>query len=256
MHVLLDHLTAFLVGSVLLVALVYLQQRGQQGAVEATLRYQNQTAAARFLDAVERDVENIRTVSQMGAAFGGPGVSDSLAFSVRQGTGADGRVYTSQFAFPTLANPPEDRGAPTDPAGEVAIVVYHVTPTGRSVDVNGTDRPTYRARRYVYRRGDAAPAEDGGSGDLVDFDVRLYQAGVPDTVNTDVAATPSRVHVAAVAATALPANRASDQAAASPSAVTRHARTVYVAIAAAGESAQDPAVDRSRPGGIPALPGD
>ena len=256
MSVVLDHLTAFLVGSVLLVALVALQQRGQQGAVEATLRYRNHTAAAGFLDAVERDVENIRTMSQMGAAFGGDGVTDSLAFSVQQGLGTDGRLYTSQFAFPTLAAPPEDRGAPTDPRGEVAIVVYHVTPTGHSIDVDGTDRPTYRARRYVYRRGDAAPAESGGSADLVDFDVTLFRAGVPDTVNTDVAEIPSRVHVAVVAATALPARRAGDQAATTTAAVTRHARTVYVANAAAGGSAQDPDVDDSLPGGIPALPGD
>ena len=260
MTFLLDHLTAVLVGGTLLVALLVVQQRGQQGATEAVLRYQNQTLASHFLDTVQRDVENIRPREEAEAAFDG-----SYRFSVRRSADDE---YTSQLVFPTLVpRPSADPSAP--PEYEVGYVVYHATPTGRSVSVDGTPRPTVRVQRYVFRRGDAAPTPDGGSGDLVDFDValsrRVYDPATrryatdEETDDATVDETPSQVRVAAVAAAPLPELRAHDQSGATPSAASRHARTVRVANAEAGGGAShgSPSVDTSTSGSIPSpLPGD
>ena len=70
MTVLLDNLTAILVGSTLLVAMLVVQQRGQQSAIDATARYQSETLTSQFISILERDVENIRTMEEMEAAFG------------------------------------------------------------------------------------------------------------------------------------------------------------------------------------------
>ena len=253
MTFLLDHLTAVLVGGTLLVALLVVQQRGQQGAAEAALRYQNQTLASSFLDTVERDVEDIRSEAEAKRAFDG-----STRFSVRQETGPDGTVYTSQFAFPTLAR---DESEEPD---TVIVVVYEVEPTGRTVLVDDVERPTYRAQRYEYRRGQPAAVAVGGSGDLLDFDVTLRRRvrkspgpGFEDSEVTDddtVDGTPTRVHVALVAAAPLPEQRAHDQSGATLTAASRHARTVRVANARAGGGT--PPTGGGSSSGIPPLPGD
>lgn len=249
MTFILDHLGAVLVGSTLLVALVVVQQRGQQSAADATLRYQSQTLASEFLNTVERDVENIRTMREMEAAFEGHATLPARRFSVRQATAADGTVYTSQLAFPTLADP---KGGPD---GEVIIVAYHVTPTGGEVDVDGVARPTFRARRYVYHRGDTAPSTEGGSADLTAFDVVVVSTrGVEEVDNPDIAETPARVRIAMEAASMTPGRRTHDQTLRSPSTAVRHGRTVSVASARAEGGTPD--VDATEPGGIPALPGD
>ena len=249
MTFILDHLTAVLIGGTLLVALIVVQQRGQQAAVETTLRYQSETLASTFLDTVERDIENTRTMGEMEAAFEGDPSRPARRFSVRRATAPDGTEYTSQFAFPTLADPANG------PESEVVIVTYHVTPTGATVDVDGEARPTFTALRYVFHRGDYAPSTEGGSAGLVGFDVVLVSpSGVEATDAADVTETPARVHVALETAARVPARRSHDQALRSPSTATRHARTVYVASARA--EGGDPDVDVVQPGGIPALPGD
>ena len=210
------------------------------------LRYQNQSMASHFLDTVQRDVENLRNGAEAERAF-----DADYPFSLRREQGPDGAWYTSQFAFPTLAEGPSGDAA----RDTVAIVVYHVTPTGETVPVGDAARPTYRAQRYVYRRGDAAATPSGGSGTLVDFDVALFEpGGRRDTANAQVRYTPPRVHVAVVAAAPLPDRRTHDEAGATPSSASRHARTVRVTNA--GATGGDPPVDSGEPGSVPPLPGD
>ena len=246
MSFLLDNLTATLVTGVLLVGLVVVQQRAQQGAIEATVRHQNHALTAGFLDTVQRDVENLRPASEAGWAFGG---DDPSVDSTRLSLEKVGTPHTTQFVFPTLLDP--DGGA----GSEVAVVGYVATPTGRTAVVDGSPRPTVRVRRYVYVRGAPGPVEAGGSADLVDFDVELFgPAGLREVHNDDVGYTPSQVHVAAVSVAAVPDRRAHDQRSRSTSSVTRHARTVYVA--AAGAEGGRPDADRSLPQGIPTFPGD
>ena len=250
MSFLLDNLTAALVTGVLLVGLAVVHQRAQQGAIEATVRHQNHTLTAGFLDTVQRDLENARPPSEAGWAFGGGDPSvDSTRFTLEK----DGTAYTTQLVFPTLLDP--DGGA----GSEVAVVGYVATPTGRSAVVDGAPRPTIRVQRYVYQRGEPGPVESGGSADLVDFDVELFgPAGLRETHNADpdgdLGYTPSQVHVTAVSVAAVPALRSHDQRNRSTSSVTRHARTVYVA--AAGAEGVRPTTDRDLPQGIPAFPGD
>lgn len=239
MSVLLDNLTAILVGSTLLVAMLVVQHRGQQSAVDATVRYQSQVYTAEFLSVLERDVENIRTMAEMEAAFG------ATQFVHRRQATAQGRTYTRQFAFPTLLDP--DSGV----ASEVALVTYVVAPTGHAVWTPDGDLPTYQATRYVYTRGAAGHLVSGGSGPLVDFDVRLVDAAGATINDANIATTPPEVRLQVVAAARVPARRTGDQEA-TASTLTRHARTIRVLSAWATGGA--PPVDTMAPAGIPPLP--
>ena len=237
-----DNLIAILVGTTLLVALVFVQQRGQQSAVDAAVRYQAQSQTSGFLDGLERDVENMRAMAEMDATFG------TRRLAIRRAIGADGETYTRQFAFPTLLDP--EAGV----ASDVAFVTYEVTPTGQSVRLGDALHPTYQAVRYVYTRGAAGHVADGGSGLLIDFDVEVTGADNVAIVEAPaLTETPQSVHLAVVAAPAGAPQRAGDQRAtgATP---TRHARTVPVPSAwAVGGS---PPVDTTAAAGLPALPGE
>ena len=54
MSAILDHLTAILVGTALLVAALYVQQRGSQRAIEATLQGNVQGQTVQFVSTLER----------------------------------------------------------------------------------------------------------------------------------------------------------------------------------------------------------
>lgn len=234
-----DHLTAVAVGATLLVAMLFVQQRGQQAAIEATARYQSQKLTTEFIHTIERDVENMRTMLDMDLEFG------VRQIRIRRAS-ADSGSYTYQFAFPTLLDPD------ADDASGVALVVYHVVPTGREVRVQGEPRPTYRATRYVLESGASAVRPAGGSGDLVDFDVVAFDLEGEEVLTEGPSDLPSRIFLSVVSAAPLPDRRAGDQAS-KQSTTTRLARMVRVANAAVpGVEVDVP----SAPASLPALPGD
>lgn len=234
-----DHLTAVLVGATLLVAMLFVQQRGQHAAVEATTRYQNQKLATEFMHTVERDVENMRTMLDMDIEFG------VRQIRIRRASNVDGS-YTYQFAFPTVVDPEA-----SDASG-VALAVYHVVPTGRQVAVHGELRPTYRATRYLLRAGETAARPAGGSGELVDFDVVAFDRDGREVLTEGPGDLPARVHLSLESAAVIPGRRAGDQRA-RPANTTRLARMVTVANAAVPtlEVATGTAAL-----GLPPLPGD
>ena len=241
----LDNLTAVLVGATLLGALMFVQQRGQHASVEATTRYRAQQMTDGFATTLERDVDNIRTQAQTEAAF--VGGTPNYRFSLRRS--GDGS-HTTQFAFPTLADPSLGTDSP------IAIVAYHTTPTGKTATIAGESRPLYEVTRYVYMRGASAPVATATLPDVVDFDVRAFSATGDEVPPASLLSpTPRYVTAELVTTLGLSARRAADQDAASGMGTTRQSRTVWIP-GATSTGGLPTGVATDLPGGIPAFPGD
>lgn len=238
MQAIFDHLIAIIVGSVVILALIYVQHQSQKTSVEATERYVTETQTDEFARTLERDLENIRTVAQTEHAFG------MHRFALRRATGSDGNQFTRQLSFPTLASPDLGNASP------VMIVTYLVEPTGSSSRVGEQLRPLYKVTRYTYLRGGTS-VRTGGAEKLIDFDiVSIDRRGVESNNNAYISETPVRVDVDIEAsASSTPVENRTSQLRA-----TRVSRTVRVlnALATGGL----PPVDTSLPPGIPNLPGD
>ncbi|HEX9951701.1 MAG TPA: hypothetical protein VGB53_08030 [Rubricoccaceae bacterium] len=223
MSAIFDHLIAILVGAVLVGTLLFVQMRRQESAIETTVRNRVEWHADEFLSVLQRDVENMRTVAQTQHAFGFD------RYTIRRGRGTDGTGYTSQFSFPTLADP--DLGV----ASPVAIVSYEAVPTGQTVRVGTVNRPTYAVTRYEYRRGGTVQRTGGAVGVLELNIISLPKGGGEEadgiTGRSDVA---FQVRVSVVAAAPL-GRRASDQATTTLQNAVRRAATVRVLSATATE---------------------
>ena len=241
MAFLLDHLTAVIVGAVLLSALVFVQFRQQQTSVATTQRYSAQMQTAEFAATLQRDIENMRTKAQTVAAFGTGG----YRLRLRRKTGTDGETYTQQFAFPTLRDPSLGATSP------VAIVTYVTEPTGESVRVGAVLRPTYRVTRYEYSRADGERVTGGGAG-LIDLDVILVTGSLEAATALDPSTTPTRVKISAVGAPPA-APGGTDGGTSATAHATRHAETVRVL--SAGATGGLPPTETGPPG-VPPLPGD
>ena len=252
MTFIIDNLIAIVVGTVLLVGLLVVQQRGQQRAVEASTRYRTQQLASGFVATLQRDIENGRSHSDTNDAFEQKPGSSMIAGSVTTQRfsvvrSADG-TYTERLTFPTLADPERFT------ASAIQIVHYFVEPTGETREVGGVARPVLRATRYVYPRGGPIRVE-GGVGELVGFDVTAFAAdGSAITDRAWVDPVPARIQFEVEMAVDLPEQLASDQASGSDFASTRHARTVRVASAATRGGSS--AVDATEDGGIPPFRGE
>jgi len=239
MTFLLDHLTAVVAGTVLIGALVAFQMRASADAVEAVEAYREGARAAELSTVLDRELENARSRSTTEAAYavtaGGAATgAAAYRFSLRRARTADGTEYTSQAAFPTLADPASLSASP------VEMVVYRVEPSGETARVDGRDRPLLRATRYEYPRG--GPLRETGTFEgLVDFDVAAVGAGGVEMLVGEFASTPTRLRYELRQATA------------DGGASTAHGRTLR-ALAAALPGAHP--VDEAAPGGLPALPGD
>lgn len=239
MTLLLDHLTAIVVGAFLLGALAVFQQRTSARAAEAAAQYGQETAAADLAMVLERELENARGRAASDAAFApaesGPDLgAATYRFSLRRATTADGTEYTSQAVFPTLTAPDSLSHS------RVGYVVYRVEDTGETVPIDGRDRALLRATRYEYVRGE--PVREAGVYDRVlDLDVVALGAGGTEADQGVFPSTPRRLRFELVTATAAGTS-------------SRHARTVRALGAAGGAGLHTP--DRSTPGGLPPLPGD
>lgn len=252
MTFLLDNLTAVIVGTVLLGALLVLQQRGQQKAVEAAQRYRAESMVAELATTVERELENARGRAETERAFAvvtGEGSlgADTYRFRLRRATASDGTEYTSLVSFPTLLRPNQLSASP------VGVVSYHVEETGETARVDGRDRPLLRATRYEFPRG--GPLRRTAVYErLVDVDVVALGAGGSETDATDAfSETPVRIRLAIESAPEV--TRALTTEGAGPLTAIRHGRTVRIAGGSTTTAGSTP-VDLSVRGGIPALPGD
>ena len=194
-----DHLIAFLVGATLLVGLLFVQQRGRQSAVEASVRYQAEVQSASFVETLTRDLENARTREQAAAAFG-PYQADALGGPTQRAIGIhESGGETEWLEFVTLAEP--DAGS----SSTLVPVTYRKIPTGRQVTASGQIRNLYHIVRYVY--DGSAWVESGGSPDtVVGFDVTI-----PNGTTGRLADLPAQIDFAVEFAYAMPAQAAADQ---------------------------------------------
>ncbi|HEX8384695.1 MAG TPA: hypothetical protein VF576_00845, partial [Rubricoccaceae bacterium] len=216
MSAIFDHLTAILVGAVLVGALVFVQMRRQESAVHTTVRNRVETHTGTFMSTLQRDVENIRTRRQAERAFG------AYRFTIRRAEGRDGETYTSQLSFPTLLDPTLGVASP------LALVTYRMTPTGDSVRVGASTRPTYRVVRHEYTRAGRS-RETGGAVGVIDLDVMLVRDDGFEESEADVVdPIPTQVRIALMTAAEPMRQRASDQASTTVQNASRRATTVRV----------------------------
>ncbi|NNF59532.1 MAG: hypothetical protein HKN04_14950 [Rhodothermaceae bacterium] len=203
MTALFDHIIAVLVGTSLLVALLFVQQRGGQTAIEATVHYTAQTQTADFVDMFERDMENMQ-----GPERGG--MTPRLWASGGQ---------TTRVRFHTLADPSLGENSP------LVAVTYELEDAWRSLTVNGTAQPLFRVARYA-NSATGYTYTGGTAVNVLDFDVRFFARDMTGETTTGNAPDEfGLVRVSLEVGTAAPAQQAADQAATSRSNLTRQAYT-------------------------------
>jgi hypothetical protein len=221
-----DHLVAFLVGATLLVGLLFFQQRGQQTAIQSTVRYRAETQAASFVEVLSRDLENARTRQQAKVALGLYEADD-----VTSGGGPRERalgVHTSGgelewFQFVTLADPSLGEASP------LIAVAYRMEPTGEQTTASGQVRDLHRVVRYVYD-GTGGWAEAGGSpATVVGLDLV-----VPGGATGRLTELPARLDVQVEMAFASPDRLAADQAQRAEVGLTQQGATARVYAAGTG----------------------
>ncbi|MGB3541465.1 hypothetical protein [Rubrivirga sp.] len=183
----LDHLTAIVVGAVLLLALFAVQQRSTTAAVEATLTQAARVHADGILEVVADDVENVLTPAQ------------ALLAPVRcpiRLTSDGERTTEACFTANVRTDTTNAVGVSPFAAGTVR---YTLTPTRRmwlgsdSVDVFRLDRTT--------DLGLGTGPQTQSLGDVVDFDLLFVER---DARVTEAA-------IALATAADVPASRSSDQ---------------------------------------------
>lgn len=219
MQAILDHLTAILVGATLLGALVFIQMRQQQSAIETTVHGRAQEHAGSFFDVSQREMENARTRTQSIAGLG---------YYVMEIDGSPTR--TDRFTFVT-SEPPPPGSAPTV-TNTIKAVSYRLQPTGNTVRVGTVDRPTYRVERWTNQvAGTTAPDDFTLAGvmatDVVSFVIRAFDkdeqpvtwastsAGYGRPSSTSSSDDPVRFEIEIETAARGPEQRTGDQAATS-----------------------------------------
>lgn len=242
MTFLLDHLIAIVVGTVLLGALLILQQRGQQSAIEATQRYRAQAMASEMTGVLEREIENIRSRAETERTFASsPAAGDAGPGTYRFRLRRDPTdAYTTVFEFPTTTDP-NSLGA-----SGTMIVGYHTAPTGQTIQIDGADRPLLRVTRYQYERGGDV-VQTGVYDRVVDIDVTALTDGGEEDEGEGLDA-PPRVSLTVRFAPELTPLRAADQGAA-PLHSIRYARSIRIPAASAAPGTSP--VDMTVAGGIP-----
>ncbi|MDX1438698.1 MAG: hypothetical protein R3284_02240 [Rubricoccaceae bacterium] len=153
MAVILDHLTAILVGASLLGVLLFVQQRGNQTSVEATIHHSVQTQSFSLAETLERDIENIRNSNLTG---------EPAHVEV------DGE-NTATLRFITLEDHTLGDSSP------LVAVAYRLENTHQQVLVNGVPETVYRLARYV-NDGSGYVLSGSSAETLVGFNVSLISA--------------------------------------------------------------------------------
>lgn len=233
-----DHLIAVLVGSALLVTMLFVQQRSNHGGVEANLRHQTQNDILAFVELLERDLENARTEQQ--TIYGG------LQYRPRLQRSAG---MTQILTFPTLENPSLGEASP------LIYVTYRREWLGNTIEIEGQQRQLYRIARYTSSAG-AAYVFSGGSRDVfVDFNAMVtYRDGSTRTTAsnfTDV----TLIRLLTRVARTNDMRRASDQSAGEPVQLVQHAYTIRPPNLSSAETTRTgPPPSTTGPGALPPLP--
>ncbi|MEO0556579.1 MAG: hypothetical protein AAF170_00205 [Bacteroidota bacterium] len=216
-----DHLIAILVGATLLGALLFIQHRGQQSAVENTIRHRAETQTASFLSTLTRDLENARTSRQITTGLGS-WAPDSIGNWGNRAFGIYGTdTHTDRIELVTLADP--DAGI----SSGLLAVGYEAVATGDSVTIGGVRQALYRVHRYVYEPGAADWVRRGGSNaNLTRFSLRANTVDGSSTSDDRIGTPPVSVDIAITAAEAPVGQKTGDLAATTLTNATQQAITV------------------------------
>ncbi len=153
MHILLDHISALLIVSVLVAIFALIQLRGSQSTSDVAVNYMVRTETLEIADMLERDLLNMRTKDQTDAAIAAGKFFGGGAY-VCTATAAAAGDTTLSFTFPTLSDP-QGVGALADPdSADVSLVTYQLIPVpGQSIDrMQGNSmvsHPLFRLERRV-----------------------------------------------------------------------------------------------------------
>ncbi|MGB3542908.1 hypothetical protein [Rubrivirga sp.] len=228
-----DNLIAFLIGTTLLVALLFVQQRGRQTAIETSIRYQAEGQAASFVEIMSRDLENARTREQARAALGTYS-RDALGGSQQRALGihsVDGQ--TDWIEFVTLEAPDSGSASPLVP------VAYKRQPLGRQIEIDGVSRDVYRITRFVF--DGTGWVENGASPDaVVGFEVDVQGTPSPTNGTSRITELPRQVQVAVEFAYETPDLVAGDQEQTAMFGATRQGAMVRMYASGTGNRALPP----------------
>ena len=179
---LLDHLTAIVVGTVILLTLLILQTRQQQTAVDETVHSSVWEHVHQAVELIRNDTANMLNHEQAEDAFPNPS-NAAFAYRLEVDTTAEG--LTHSFLFPALVR--DTVGASLSEAQVAYRLVPHTDPVTDStltVVLNGAVRDLYKLQRAVLKTTDmtttSVPADalydDITAGVLVDFEIGLVGA--------------------------------------------------------------------------------
>ena len=181
MHVLLDHIGAFVVATILFVSMFTMINSSRQNAVDMQIGQLVQEQAYEIARVLERDLENIRSDAQVMQynQFVEPDIEESICSFA---TDAEGR--TRSLIFPTLLDARE--GANSD----IVNVRYELVSADTSLIYAGEELELFRLNRYV-RDGDASVEySDGSSGVYIThFAITMHSEGVGGTEIAETAST-------------------------------------------------------------------
>ncbi len=232
MHVLLDHIGAFVVATVLFVSMFTMINRSRQNAVDMQIGQMVQEQAYEFARVLERDLENIRSEAQViqRNQFKEPDIEESICSFASDEFGR-----TTSLIFPTL----EDArlGANSDIVNVRYELVSLDTTLTYAKDTNAEEElQLFTINRYV-RRGDASfENRDGSSGAYIThFAVTMHSEGVGGTEISGTASsgdcpadgTLSKIHIEIQAALPSVEYTTGNQRATSNLNVTRYGAVVY-----------------------------
>ena len=150
MQAIFDHLAAVIVGGGIMLIFALIQVRGTQSSAEAVINHTVMTEVMQLSSYLQRDIENMRTQAQTDEAISRGNFTGGAGYSCQLTTSGG---LTTDFTFPTLADPEAAAGLADPDDAEVVLVSYRLTDTGKTITIpeNGVDRtlPVYTLDRMV-----------------------------------------------------------------------------------------------------------
>lgn len=169
MFAIFDHLTAIVVGTLLIVTLLTIQMRDRQTSINDTVNHTVRAQLYEAMDVVKDDVMNMRSPEQAETETGATGFSWSADTLTAGVTG-----LTSRFTFPASVQQDE-----TMTNRSIGQVTYRLFARGGTVSVGGVQQPLHTLVREVAYS--AAPTSvDTLSYALVDFRMGFISSLVAD----------------------------------------------------------------------------
>ncbi len=181
MHILLDHISAFIIATILFVSIFLMINRSRQNVVDMQIGQMVHEQAYEFSRILERDLENIRSDAQViqRNLYQEPDIEESIC-----GFATDEFGRTTSLIFPTLADP--GLGANSD----IVNVRYELVSADTSLMYLGEELEIFTVNRYVRPGDSSVEIPVGSSGAFIThFAVTMHTEGVGGTELSGTAST-------------------------------------------------------------------